>query len=408
MNDEMQELILKEFPKMKTQEDLLYLLNCIKRILCNNEKCSPLTMRSLNYYKNIQVSENKRYTSFSIKKKSGKQRMINAPVSGLKMFQICLNEVFQAYYAPNKSVCGFVAGRSVADGARYHVDKKHVLNMDLKDFFDSVEFYRIKSMLTYPPFNLKEEKDNARSLPFVIANLCCHPKEVIRLDNMGNETTVIRSVLPQGAPTSPILTNLVCRQLDKRLHGLAKRFRATYTRYADDITFSANKNVFQEDSEFRKELKRIIEDQKFRINEEKTRIQSKKYRQEVTGLVVNKKVNVMKRYVKQIRMWIYLWERYGYDKAYGYFLSDYLKDKGYVKPSTPLMENVIGGKLDYYQMVVGKNNTSYQNLKNRFDKLMNQDDASASKKKKEKIAMKVDKIEPDDITTILQLLIEKL
>ena len=408
MNDEIHALVLKEFPKMETQNDLLNLLNRIKRILCDNEKCSPLTLRSLNYYKNIQASRDKRYRSFTIKKKSGKLRTIHAPMAGLKIFQTCLNEIFQTYYEPNKAVCGFVIGRSIVDGARYHVDKKFVLNIDLKDFFDSIEFYRIKSMFTYPPFNLKDKKNNGQSLPFVIANLCCNPKKVIRLGNNGNETVVTRSVLPQGAPTSPVLTNLICRQLDKRLYGLAKRFRATYTRYADDITFSSNKNIFQENSEFRKELKRIVEDQKFRINEEKTHVQSKKYRQEVTGLVVNKKMNVTKRYVKQLRMWLYLWEHYGYDKAYSYFLSDYLKDKGYIKPTSPIMENVIGGKLDYYRMVVGENNSSYQNLKSRFEKLMNKNDSSISMNKKSTSDNKIDNVNSNDIVTILQYLIDRL
>ena len=133
-------------------------------------------------------------------------------------------------------------------------------------------------------------------------------------------------------------------------------------------------------------LKRIVENQKFRINDEKNRIQSRKYRQEVTGLVVNKKLNVTKRYVKQLRMWIYLWEQYGYDKAYGYFLRDYKQDKGHVKSTTPLMENVIAGKLDYYKMIVGENNQSYLQLKNRLDQLMNGDNViQALNNKKENI-----------------------
>lgn len=403
-NSEIQTLVLEEFPKLKTQEDLLHLLNRIKQLLCDNENCSPLTMRSLNFYKNIQVSGSKRYKSFTIKKKSGKLRTINAPVPGLKIFQTCLNEIFQSYYEANLAVCGFVPGRSIADGARNHIDKKYVLNIDLKDFFDSIEFYRVKSMLAYPPFNLKDNRNDSQSLPYVIANLCCHPKEVIRLDSAMNEITVVRSVLPQGAPTSPILTNLICRQLDRKLYGLAKRFRATYTRYVDDITFSSNKNIFQETSEFQNELRRIIELQKFKLNEEKTRVQSKKYRQEVTGLVVNKKLNVTKRYIKQLRMWIYLWEHYGYEKAYGYFLNDYIQDKGHVKSSTPLMGNVIGGKLDYYKMIVGENNQTYQKLKFRFDKLIKNNNIIKNDSTNKNSA----NVNPDNIMSILHLLIEKL
>src|SRR5690606_27764009 len=120
----------------------------------------------------------------------------------------------------------------------------------------------------------------------------------------------IKTVLPQGSPTSPILTNMLCRKLDRRLTGLAKRYNLTYTRYADDITFSSSHNIYN-DEVFDKELKRIIEeDQNLVINPKKTRLQKAGYRQEATGLIVNDKVNVRKRYVKQIRMWLYYWEKY--------------------------------------------------------------------------------------------------
>lgn len=372
--EDIHKVILDEFPKMRTQDDLLVLLNRIKQLLVGStdeDTCKPLTMSSLNYYKNVEVSLRHRYHLFNIKKKSGKMRQICAPVPGLRIFQSCLREIFNAYYDPSPNVCGFVNGRSIADGARRHVGKNYVLNIDLKDFFDSIEFHRVKTMLCFAPFNMEDEKDNPQSLPFVIANLCCTPKKVIRVNKEGKEYECVRSVLPQGAPTSPILTNLVCRQLDKKLYLLAKKYHCAYSRYADDITFSANKNIFKIDSEFFRELKQIVEVEcRLKINEDKTRVQSRKYRQEVTGLVVNKKVNVTKRYVKQIRMWLYLWETYGYEKALRLFIHDYLSDKGHVKPVTAHMENVLGGKLDYLKMIVGEENHNYAQLRSRYDKLM--------------------------------------
>ena len=264
-NADIQAIILKEFPEMKTQEDLLALLNKVKRFLDkgNGRSFIPLEMKSLNYYKNTNVSGKIRYKTFSIKKKSGKLRTINAPCPGLKVFQTCLNYILQTFYQPNENACGFVPGHSIADGA-----KKHILNIDLKDFFDTIELHRVKAIFTLPPFNLKDNKENPNSLPYILANLCCHPKEVLRFDEEGNQHSCVRCVTPQGAPTSPIITNLICRQLDRRLSGLAKRFRLSYTRYADDITFSSNsKKVFEEGSTFRVELKRIVEeDQKFKIN----------------------------------------------------------------------------------------------------------------------------------------------
>src|SRR5690606_14368924 len=124
------------------------------------------------------------------------------------------------------------------------------------------------------------------------------------------------NVLPQGAPTSPVLTNAICERLDVRLHGVAKRFGMNYTRYADDLTFSSMHNtyeikpgvsakIYEKDSAFDQEVRRIIADQNFHIKESKVRLQKPGYRQEVTGLSVNNKINVSGRYVKQLRQWIF-------------------------------------------------------------------------------------------------------
>ena len=127
------------------------------------------------------------------------------------------------------------------------------------------------------------------------------------------------------------------------------------------------------DEDFQKELNRIIEeDQDLILNKNKTRLQGHFYRQEVTGLVVNEKVNLRRRYIKQIRMWIYYWEKYGFEKAEEIFKRDYLADKGYVKKGIPNFINVLDGKLEYCKMVKGVNDNTYQKLKMRFDKLNKQ------------------------------------
>ena len=118
-----------------------------------------------------------------------------------------------------------------------------------------------------------------------------------------------RNVLPQGAPTSPILSNIICERLDLRLNGVAKRFGLKYSRYADDITFSSMHNVFQKNSDFLIEINRIINEQNFIIKHSKTRLQKQGYKQEVTGLIVNQKPNVDSRYISELRKWIYLWEK---------------------------------------------------------------------------------------------------
>jgi retron-type reverse transcriptase len=264
-----------------------------------------------------------------------------------------LNVVFQAMYEPTEAAMGFVLGRSIADNASVHVGKYYVFNTDLKDFFPSIQQPRIWAVLQLKPFSLNKE------LASVIAGLCCMQ------DANGD------GVLPQGSPCSPILTNIICRQLDRRLTGLAKRFNLKYTRYADDITFSSDYNVFQDDSEFMTEFKRIIADQHFIFNDKKTRLQKSNERQEVTGLVVNEKVNVVREYVRDIRNLLYIWKRYGYEQAYAKFFPRYVSSKAY-RPKNqgmPSMESVIAGKLLYLRMVMGEDSSVYSKLVDTFETL---------------------------------------
>lgn len=348
--------IRTQFAEMQNREDLVNLLNVAKNFLYG-EKCKPILLKALTYYANPELC-NKRYTSFTIKKKSGANRTINAPVRGLKTMLRSLNFVLQCMYEPHKCATGFVLDKSIVDNAKKHLGKHYVLNLDLKDFFHSFDRNRVKMAFMYEPFHLKGEKE---PLAFFLANLCTHPFEI---------DGVINTVLPQGSPTSPTLTNIICKTLDRRLNGLAKRFGATYTRYADDITFSSPHNIYT-DEEFNKELKRIIEeDQKLVINPKKTRLQKAGYRQEATGLIVNDKVNVRRRYVKQIRMWLYYWEKYGYEKAEQIFKRDYIADKGHVKNMNAHLVNVLDGKLEFLKMVKGIEDGTYKGLKERFDLLV--------------------------------------
>lgn len=118
-------------------------------------------------------------------------------------------------------------------------------------------------------------------------------------------------VLPQGAPTSPVLSNIVCETLDSRLSGLAKRFGLTYSRYADDMTFSSYHRVYAKDSVFWAELHSIIEECGFRLNDSKTRLLKKGTRQEVTGITVEERLNVSRKWMKLLRTQVFHYEMYG-------------------------------------------------------------------------------------------------
>lgn len=224
-------------------------------------------------------------------------------------------------------------------------------NIDLEDFFTSIHQARIWKKLQLPPFNLKDTKIEIANL---LSGLVCFK---------GND----KSYLPQGAPTSPILSNIICERLDRRLLGVAKRFNVKYSRYADDLTFSSNHNVFQDKSDFIIEIKRIITNENFKINEKKTRLQKRGYRQEVTGITVNDKLNVKRRFIQELRFDIYLIERYGFEKATELYINRY---KNFLSPSKTLSK-IIAGKLDYLKMVKGYDDSTYLKLKHRFKICLN-------------------------------------
>ena len=347
-------LIPENFASLDNYTDIVKLLNIVKVIIYGKDT-DLFTLKTLTKYANPKISGDNRYFTFTIKKKSGGERIINAPCEKLKDLLQCLNYVLQVMFKPHPQAMGFVREKSVVTNAALHTNKNYVYNIDLKDFFHSFGRQWVKWIFTQVPFNLSGERE---PLAFFLASLCTHPLEI------DGET---RIVLPQGAPTSPTLTNILCYPLDKKLNGLAKRFGATYSRYADDITFSSNKSIFKNE-DFLKELYRIIESQKLAINEKKTRLQKKEYRQEVTGLIVNEKVNTYRRYVKQLRMWLYYIERYGMKKAEELFRKDYIKEKAHVKWEKNPMKNVLQGKLLYLKMVKGAEDATYLKLVQRFDR----------------------------------------
>ncbi len=401
---EQNKTIQELFKKMNNKNDFLALLNEAKKLVYG-DKAIPFEEKQLNYYINKDANADKNikskvnlltllnkgnnrfknspkkpsYTSFTIKKKSGADRIIHAPVKGLKEFQKALNIILQSIHEPHVAATGFVLGKSIVDNAKVHIGQIYVYNLDLKDFFPSVDKSRVWGRLLVAPFDLNSSAER-KKIANMIATLSCTPMEVERLvDNQWTKITT--SVLPQGAPTSPTLTNAICERMDKQLAGVAKRFGLNYTRYADDITFSSKHNnyevspnifekIFVANSTFDREIRRIIALQKFHVKESKVRLQKEAYRQEVTGLLVNEKVNVTRRYVKQIRQWLYYWETYGYDKSYTFFLQKYITDKGHIKNGQPNMMMVLDGKLLYIKMVKGEKDDTYLKMKKRFDALI--------------------------------------
>ena len=334
----------KQREAIKTKEELLAQLNVIKKSLYD-EKCHPFAIRQLNYHA-FEKNNSKRYIQFQIpKKKKGEYRTITAPNAGLKCIQRCLNVLLLERFTAHPAANGFVPGKSIVSNAQIHLGQQFVYNIDLKDFFPSITAGRVYSRLKNKPFSFSDE------IASLITDLCCHEK-----------------VLPQGAPTSPTLTNIICERLDWRLTKLAERYELRYSRYADDITFSGDKNCFKPQSNFIKELKSFVKKEGFTINSDKTRLNTKHERQEVTGLTINDKVNVTQQYVKQIRTMLNNWEKSGYDYAQAKFMENYHPKKHVAGEHH--IENIISGKLDYLKMVKGADDCTYIKLAMRYDKLI--------------------------------------
>ena len=346
--------------QLTTKEELLMLLNKIKKDEMERMgiayNYSPFTMKHLSYYCNPNNTFH-RYNYFEIEKKSGGTRKIAAPRNRSYMMLLrCVNIMLKSIYTPSDYAKGFTEGRSVVTNANAHIGQNYIFNIDLKDFFSSIEQPRIWKRFQLKPFYFPVTIAN------VLAGLCSMRETYV--DDTGE--TSYKYILPQGAPTSPIITNMICDNLDRRLAGLAKRFGIHYSRYADDITFSSMHYVYAKDGDFRTELERIISDQGFTINISKTRLQKRGSRQEVTGIIVSNKLNVTKKYTREIRSLLYIWEKYGYTKALFKYMQ---KHNMCIKNENANLVNFLKGKLQYLKMVKGGKDSVYLKLYKKYSEL---------------------------------------
>jgi len=309
----------------------------------------------LNYHLYISPPS-KRYTTFDIPKKSGGTRRISTPVTALKIIQRKLNQILLHVYKPKPSVHSFVLGQSILTNASAHLRHKYVLNVDLKDFFPSINFGRVRGLFMANPYKLNP------TVATVLAQICCFD---------GN--------LPQGAPTSPIVSNMICAKMDNELYRLAKKHKCSYTRYADDITFSTFEHDFPSvlarinalgQVEVGDELNRVIHENGFEVNPNKVRLRKKNLRQEVTGLTVNNESpNVKRRYVRQLRAMLHAWERYGLKDAEGEFLKRHDKKHRGPFKRPPSFIQVVKGKIEFLGMVISKEHPVYLRYYHQFRRL---------------------------------------
>ncbi len=261
----------------------------------------PVSLRYILYGQN----RDGKYREFKIPKRNGGERIIHAPDDQLKqlqrnlsaLMQDCMDELLEARKIKDEIVHGFKRNRSILSNAQRHRNQRWVFNIDLKDFFPTINFGRIRGFLMkHRDFQLVEP------VATVIAQIACH-----------------NGVLPQGSPCSPVFANLIAQILDVRILKLVRRLGCRYTRYADDLTFSTNKQAFPPELAIKaqvqdgmphvwspgKELRDIVESSGFVINEAKTHMMYKRSRQEVTGIVANRVLRPRAEYRKLVRAMVH-------------------------------------------------------------------------------------------------------
>ena len=251
------------------------------------------------------------YQRFGIPKKTGGVRQISAPMPRLKRVQEWILFHILDHVGLHRAAHGFRKQRSIVTNATPHVNSDVVVNCDVENFFPTVTYPRIRGVFT----NLGYSGQVAT----ILALLCSEP-DVDRVTLDGEEFFVGRTprFLPQGAPSSPALTNIICRGMDARLQRMAVDLGFTYTRYADDITFSASGEAVRHVARVIRRIDHIVAAEGFRLHPKKTRVLRKGRRQEVTGLVVNDRLSVPRPLMRRFRSLLFQIEKDGpNDKRWG-------------------------------------------------------------------------------------------
>lgn len=310
----------------------------------------------LSYYA-FHIDKGTAYRTFSIPRRNGRERRIEAPARTLKYIQRLIHESLTRVYGPHPAVHGFLSERSIITNAREHVRSRYVLNIDLADFFPSITSKRIYGRLVAAPYSFNERVAN------LIATL----------------STNRYSRLPQGSPSSPVLANIVASGLDSDLAKLCGSLGCWYTRYADDITISTSREEMPPQlARYPKargtaqvvigdRLLDVIEDHGFKVNDRKSRLQSYWTRQLCTGLVINSDhLSPPKTYIRRLRSLIDHWQKNGWQDAAQVLHSN--EHRSLFTDRQALMNHVIG-RIGYLKMVRGQNDPVSQRLEQIVDNL---------------------------------------
>jgi RNA-directed DNA polymerase len=262
-------------------------------------------LKFLSFHRKVATTSH--YKRFSIPKKSGGRRIISAPMPRLKSFQYWILENILNKIPLHTAANGFIAERSILTNAAHHIGKDVVINIDLKDFFPTITYARVKGLFVKSGYSEK--------IAIILALVCTEPeREEATLDGKRYYIATGKRILPQGAPTSPAITNIICYKLDGRFKGMADKMQFSYSRYADDLSFSANGNEqVKKVQQLLWRSKKIITEEGFAIHPDKVKVMRKGARQEVTGIVVNKKPGINRKMLHRFRAVIQQVSKHGLD-----------------------------------------------------------------------------------------------
>lgn len=254
-----------------------HLLSKNSVIIFNFEHLAKLLGVSPSVLASIVNSSHSFYNTFTIPKRNGNSREIASPYPVLMSCQKWIYENLLLNQPLHSCSKGFIKNVSIVDNAKEHLGKSYLLKMDIEDFFPSIPLNRVISVFKQMGYNQK--------VSYYLASICC-----------------LHRSLPQGAPTSPSLSNIIAKRLDKRLHGLSQKLNLSYTRYADDLTFSGNELSIKLISY----IERIVEQEGFKLNSNKTKLLSENKQKIVTGISISSgKLTIPKSSKRELRKNIY-------------------------------------------------------------------------------------------------------
>ncbi len=252
-------------------------------IIFESEHLAQLLGRNGVYLNSVVHSSNNHYRTFKIKKRRGGSRTLNSPYPALLECQKWVQKNILAKVKIHSSAHGFARKKSIVTNAKIHIQQEHLLKIDLKDFFPSIKKGRVIAMfcnLGYPT-----------EVSFYLASICC-------LDNC----------LPQGAPTSPTISNIIATNLDNRMISFCKKFDLKYTRYADDLAISG-KNIPPKFIEY---IENIIVTENFEVNKNKIQLHRGKGKRILTGVSINTStIKAPKKYKRQLFQSLHFIKKFG-------------------------------------------------------------------------------------------------